>query len=195
MSAHALIVFQKNPGTGKVKPRKGSTAAIEKNLETYQELIRHAHTVIRDTPADKFIFYSDFLEPADASYYNEEIQAGACLGERMRNAFNEVFRKGYRKAVIIGTGCRSVTADLINQSFTLLEKSDVVIGPTRNGGYYLLGMKELHLSLFQNKEWTGDTVLQDTLADLESQGLKYHLLPRPKNQEKEPELAGFQLWH
>lgn len=162
MSVQALIVFQKNVVKAK----------------DHEKLVDHTHHIMRDIYADKFIFYSDYLAPADASlsgyYYNEEVQRGSSPGERMRNAFTEVFNRGYRKAVIIGTDCYNLTSGLINEAFAALDDHDAVIGPAKEGGHYLLGIKEVCRPLFENK--TG-TVLAETVSGLKKSSKTYFLLP------------------
>jgi glycosyltransferase A (GT-A) superfamily protein (DUF2064 family) len=59
-----------------------------------------------------------------------------------------------------------------------LDQQPVVIGPTTDGGYYLLGMKAENQSLFQNKDWGTSTVYDDTVSDLEQQGVTYAILTK-----------------
>ncbi|MBC7892133.1 MAG: glycosyltransferase, partial [Sphingobacteriaceae bacterium] len=80
-------------------------------------------------------------------------------------------------AVIIGTDCPDLSADLLTNAFSALETHEFVLGPALDGGYYLLGMRVLEESLFQNKTWSTDSVLRDTLEDIRALGKTVHLLP------------------
>ena len=67
--------------------------------------------------------------------------------------------------VIIGSDCPSLSPIIINEAFERLENDDIVIGPSSDGGYYLLGMSKLIPELFQHKKWSSDSVLADTIKD------------------------------
>jgi rSAM/selenodomain-associated transferase 1 len=95
----------------------------------------------------------------------------------MSNAFAESFAAGYESICIIGTDCLELTAEILDQSFAELEISDTVIGPARDGGYYLLGMKQFHPDFFQNKAWSTDNVYSETIRDFENKAMSYSILP------------------
>jgi glycosyltransferase A (GT-A) superfamily protein (DUF2064 family) len=93
----------------------------------------------------------------------------------MQTAFELLFEMGYTNCIIVGSDLFDLKSELIETAFTELHKNDVVIGPAEDGGYYLLGLKEMKKSLFLNKDWGTSSVFIDTLKDLENQ--KIHLLP------------------
>ena len=84
----------------------------------------------------------------------------------MMNAFQEGFNKGYEKISIIGSDLYNLSQTDLENAFNLLEKHEFVVGPAEDGGFYLLGMRNLKKELFQNKDWGSDTVLRATLDDL-----------------------------
>ena len=86
------------------------------------------------------------------------------------------FHEEYQQVIIIGSDCFEINAGIIDYAFKALITNDVVLGPASDGGYYLLGMKRLHKSLFHNKRWSGKDVLLDTVIDLKTEGLTYELL-------------------
>ena len=96
---------------------------------------------------------------------------GEELGARMENAFADIFEMGYEKAVIIGSDMYDLSQSDLEEAFSRLETQDFVIGPAEDGGYYLLGMKQLNGSIFRNKNWGTKTVLKDTLKDLEKENV------------------------
>ena len=73
-----------------------------------------------------------------------------------------------------------------------LDQADVVLGPAQDGGYYLLGMKELHPRFFTNKKWSTSSVLKDTIGDIHKLGLKLSLLPLLNDIDVEEDLIGLE---
>lgn len=99
----------------------------------------------------------------------------------MANAFSKTFSLRAEKAVIIGTDCIDISNDLISQAFAELDRTDVVLGPTQDGGYYLLGLKKLIPEIFNNVDWSTDRVLNQTLKTLREKGLRFQLLQTLKD--------------
>jgi hypothetical protein len=85
----------------------------------------------------------------------------------MQHAFTEVFNMGYQRVVIIGSDMYDLATQDLEDAFLKLKDNDFVIGPAKDGGYYLLGMKHLKPSLFKDKKWGTQSVLNETLQDLE----------------------------
>jgi rSAM/selenodomain-associated transferase 1 len=108
-------------------------------------------------------------------FYQKRIQSKGDLGEKMQAAFELIFAMGYTNCIIVGSDLFDLKSELIETAFIELQKNNVVLGPAEDGGYYLLGLKELNKSLFKNKDWSTSTVFADTMKDLETQ--KIHLLP------------------
>lgn len=165
---NAIIIFVRKPELGKVKTRLAKDIGNEKALEIYKELLQHTHDISVGLNCDKFIFYTDSVESNDIwenDIYNKYEQEGETLGDRMFLAFHKVFQLGYKKVIIIGSDCPSLTATIIDEAFERLEIDEIVIGPSTDGGYYLLGMSKLIPELFQHKKWSTNTVLSDTIKE------------------------------
>ncbi len=111
----------------------------------------------------------------------------------MKNAFSLIFQKGYDKAVIIGTDCPDSSEGLIMNAFAYLHLHDVVIGPAEDGGYYLLGIKHLYPWLFENIQWSTNSVLSETLNKCAALQLDYSLLPVLKDIDEEKDLEEFKM--
>lgn len=176
----ALIIFVRNPVLGRVKTRIASAVGEQEALRIYNLLLHHTHTVSKNVQADKNVFYSDHLQLGDIwddTIYHKFLQSGETLGDKMKDAFFQLFGKGYEKAIIIGSDCYELTSEIIEKAFDLLSENDAIIGPARDGGYYLLGMKNLVPEIFENKNWSTATVYADTIADLEKAGMSYSVLP------------------
>lgn len=179
MNKAALIIFQKNAILGKVKTRLAVSIGDEKALEVYEWLTAYTHEQARGLNVDKFLFYSDFIaEYPDGSLsgYQYEVQSGEDLGERMRNAFAHLFAKGYMSVVIIGTDCPYLTSSDLNKAFLNLSQADLVFGPAKDGGYYLLGMSSFFPEIFKDIPWSTSKVLETTLDRADKQKLDYEFL-------------------
>ncbi|MDZ4847332.1 MAG: TIGR04282 family arsenosugar biosynthesis glycosyltransferase [Chitinophagales bacterium] len=179
MNKSALLIFMKNPVLGKVKTRLAKTIGEAKALEVYHLLLEHTFKITTSVSCDKFIFYSDHVEQNDnwgKNGHHQELQEGNDLGERMQNAFSHVFVQDYDKAIIIGSDCYELTSEMIEKAFNALDTRDAVIGPAKDGGYYLLGMKSMHSQLFESKRWSTDSVLQETVNDIQKMKLKLVML-------------------
>ncbi len=104
-------------------------------------------------------------------------QKGNNLGERMYNAVQWLFDNGYQKVSLIGTDSPDLPLAFIKDAFQKLDSYKLVIGPSEDGGYYLIGMKNPFDMLFKNIEWGSDKVLKDTVSKAHSAGISYFLLP------------------
>lgn len=171
MNKNALIIFVRNAELGKVKTRLAKTLGDEKTLEVYQQLLLHTISVTKDLNVDKFVFYNKEINKNDIwenNIYKKELQTGNDLGEKMKNAITHLLNLGYEKCVIIGSDLFDLDVTHINKSFEKLNINDFVIGPAQDGGYYLLGLKKVVSTIFENKEWSTESVLTDTLRDLQN---------------------------
>ncbi len=127
----------------------------------------------------RFVYYSNFIEKNDIWHENDFqkcVQTGDDLGERMKNAFAEVL-KTQQKAVIIGSDCAELNAEIINDAFAKLDSHDFVVGPAQDGGYYLLGMRTFQPSVFDNIEWSSDSVFAATISAIQTLNKSVALLP------------------
>lgn len=189
-----LIVFIKNPEKGKVKTRLAKTIGDEKALQVYMSLLRITFDAIRNVNCNKAIFSTGFgqnsVQIGDHGYL-KFVQWGNGLGEKMSNAFQTGFIANYKKVLVIGSDCPEISNAIIVDAFRLLDENEVVIGPAADGGYYLIGMKKTHPGLFTNKNWSTDSVLAETIADLKKTGLTYKLLPVLSDVDEEDDLKKF----
>ncbi|MFX1340963.1 MAG: TIGR04282 family arsenosugar biosynthesis glycosyltransferase, partial [Promethearchaeota archaeon] len=136
-------------------------------------------SIARKIDSSRLLFYSDFIDEND-SWDNRQfikfLQKGNSFGTRMHKAF-EVALKNHDRAVIIGSDCEELTPEIIRDAFNKLSEVDVVLGPAKDGGYYLMGLKRNYPELFTNKKWSTSRVLADTLSDIKKLELSFYLLP------------------
>ena len=176
----AIIIFVRNPELGKVKTRLATTVGDESALDIYKGLLLHSMQVADKISADKFVFYHKQIETNDIwnkKGFLKKLQSGSNLGEKMKNAFSAVFIEGYHKVIIIGSDCLQLNTTIVKEAFACLDQDDTVIGPAKDGGYYLLGMKKMLPFLFENKVWSTATVYENTLQDMQRHQLSTGILP------------------
>ncbi len=165
-----LLIFTRNPELGKVKTRLAKDVGDTKALAIYKFLLEHTILVTKDLDVTKQVHYSVKIRENDlwnTSIYDKKQQQGSDLGVRMQNAFEQGFKEGYQRIIIIGSDLYDLSQEDLENAFAQLENHDTVIGPALDGGYYLLGLKNLIPEVFSNKVWGTDTVLQSTLTDLQ----------------------------
>ena len=178
-SKKAIIIFTRNPELGKCKTRLAKTVGDKAALEIYKFLLKHTAIATESIGADKYVFYSEKIKKDDFwndSDFIKKIQKGDDLGARMKHAFLELFELGYQKIIIIGSDLLDLNAEHINEAFDKLIEHDVVLGPSKDGGYYLLGLSKFIEHIFQKKPWSEPHLLEVTVKELVQKKVSLTLL-------------------
>lgn len=198
-----LLIFAREPVLGRVKTRLAADIGPEAALATYRELLALTAAAVAAAQVPATVWLAEAPTESTPGVHASaarpewpglpwQVQPAAdSLGARMAHAFAEAFAAGAGRVVIIGTDCPGLTADLLQQAFVQLATHDLVVGPADDGGYYLLGMKKLHASLFINKQWSTAAVLPATLADAEHLGLRVAQLPTLADIDSGSDLAAW----
>jgi len=174
MGNSLLLIFTRNPELGKCKTRLAAKVGDTAALDIYEFLLQHTVSFTKNLAVEKWVFYSEEIwenDIWDNSTYTKKVQQGPDLGMRMLNAFEEGFKAGFEKIIIIGSDMYQLSQTDMEEAFSRLDDHDVVLGPAEDGGYYLLGMTALKKEVFQDKTWGTDTVLTNTLQDLRSESV------------------------
>lgn len=170
MKKNLILIFAKNPVAGRVKTRLAKDVGEKKALQVYQYLLDHSAKVTSRVNASKQVWYADHINEKDIwdnEVFEKKLQSGDHLGERMENAFRSAFAEGYEKVVIVGTDLYDIQPADIDKAFQKLDEFSAVIGPAKDGGYYLLGMNSMITKVFRNKKWSTDSVFRETMTDLQ----------------------------
>lgn len=168
---NTLIIFARRPELGKVKTRLAADIGNEKTLLIYSRLLEHTIAISIEVNSNTKQYWSEKSE-SNADY----IQKGKDLGERMYNAFLE--EQNSDKVCLIGTDTPSITASIIEDTFKALDNCDIVFGPSKDGGYYLVSTKKTPpKELFINKLWSHQHVLADAIENCKRLKLKVKLMP------------------
>lgn len=181
---NVLIIFVKAPIPGTVKTRLQPKLTPEQSLSLYmamgEDLVSHFRNAgsfdlqIHFWPPDAEAELHQWLG-TDLSYV---AQNKGDLGSKMHLAFSHAFDQGYHRAVIIGSDLPTLNNGHIRYAFQQLENHDVVLGPTDDGGYYLIGLRALYPGLFENVKWSTGQVWPQTLKNVRKNGLRLAQLPR-----------------
>jgi len=192
----ALIIFIKNPALGKVKTRLAKTVGALNALKIYQFMLDHTMEITFNLDSvDKFLFYNEFIPTKDEwppNIYQKDIQKGKGLGEKMKNSFQKVFNENYKKVALVMPDCPKMSDTLIEKAFKSLDDHDFVLGPTNDGGYYLIGMKELVSDIFENKSYSTEKVLEQTIDEIKKLGKTWFKLPVLTDVDMEEDLGKLQ---
>lgn len=175
-----LLIFIKNPELGKVKTRLAKSIGEDNALKVYKDLLKKTITVAEKTDVRRQVWYSSFIDYEDGistESFEKFLQSGSDLGKRMKYSFQQVFEGGVERAVIIGSDCPDLNERIVENAFNRLKENDLVIGPSEDGGYYLLGMNRFFETLFDDIEWSTESVLETTIQKAKTRGLKVFQLP------------------
>ena len=175
-----LMIFLKPFIEGKVKTRLGKSIGEKKALEVYKKLVSHTIKEVEKLTArvKVYFFYSEEAPTSNQIPAKHQflIQNGKTLGDRMAAAFDWAAKEGYNKKIIIGSDCAELSVEHLNQAFSDLEGNELVIGPAKDGGYYLIGMKNCHPEIFADIQWSTNSVYNTTIDKIESSALQYATL-------------------
>ena len=177
----ALILFARDPILGKVKTRLSPFLEEEDILKLYTCFLQDSLDNIRQVEnVDHFVGIapsneSGFFTGTPGSDIRLFVQEGESLGDKMRRAIQDRFAEGYERVVIIGSDSPSLPASYI--CLALGSDKDMVLGPSTDGGYYLIGMRGKVIEVFNGVTWGTETVLRETCAHLEQNGASLELLP------------------
>ncbi|PHS01812.1 MAG: hypothetical protein COA78_22275 [Blastopirellula sp.] len=175
-------LFAKAWTPGKVKTRLAQTIGDQAAASIYQTFVETIvarlsgiadQTVIAYSPADQQPLFQQL--PVDT--WNLQPQGEGDLGQRLEHYFSSAFKAGAKQVVLIGTDSPDLPVDYVNKAFALLAQTDVVIGPSDDGGYYLVGMSQFRPDIFADIPWSTETVFDATLQRLDEHQIPFRELP------------------
>jgi len=182
---NTLMVFFRYPVKGHVKTRLAREMGDDAALKVYKTLLRYTVDIVKDLEGvDILLVYEarggkSLPRGVLMEGWAEVRQADGDMGQRFLDAFRHALDNS-AKAVIIGTDCIGLSKEIIDEAFDALEKDDVVIGPSEDGGYYLIGMKGLIYAevIFTGIPWGTDKVFERTMEKMDRLRIKVHRLPK-----------------
>lgn len=195
-----LCVFTRFPVPGETKtrliPALGPEGAARLQREMTAQTLQTARRSCRYAGRNTEIHFTGADEPRMRDWLGPDVdyvaQADGDLGARMYFGVHRAFESGAARVVVIGTDCPGLTPHLVGQAFAQLHTHDVVIGPSDDGGYYLIGLNKPVADLFVDIEWGTETVCASTLHVAEAAGLRVGLLPTLRDVDRPDDLP---VWH
>jgi hypothetical protein len=167
------------PEYGKVKKRLAAQIGDDRAFRAYVAMLYETiQNVSRLTDVDIYGFYEGAVSAQNnlLKMFQSIPQNGKDMGEKMFNASMWLFEKGYNKAVLIGSDSPDLPIEYIKDAFIKLDFYKLVIGPAKDGGYYLIGMNMPLDVIFKGIKWGSNSVLKDTISIAEDKGIGYFLL-------------------
>lgn len=165
---NAVICFTRVPRPGKTKTRLMPRLTGAQCAGLHWAFLRDLAKIYMELGADLFVAHTPDpeLESLKAVFPAARFfpQAGDGLGEKMNHALNTVLALGYEKVVLTGSDLPLMTADHLRSGFDALDRADVTLGATADGGYYLVGVKDASPFLFENQTYGCGSVYGSTAA-------------------------------
>jgi rSAM/selenodomain-associated transferase 1 len=180
----SLLLFLKEPRLGRVKTRIAAVLGQQAALELYKCFVLDELDMIDITGLECYVcVHPPESVTAVAAWLDGKRrflpQHGTDLGERMAQAFRAIFAEGSERGVLIGSDLPDLPAQILHEAMASLEREDAVIGPARDGGYYLIGFRRERFApeVFRGMAWGGPDILERTRELLRRSELSVHILP------------------
>lgn len=198
IKSKAILVFAKAPRPGHVKTRLRGKLTAQQAADVHRACLRDTARLVSSVAGcAKWLRVAGEPETAHrvarelglSTWWRWGVQRGRDLGDRLGEAFHSYFSSGVKKVVVIGTDTPWMGRERIVRAFQLLDAVDVVLGPTEDGGYYLVGARRVIPEMFKNIPWGSREVLAQTLEALRRAGASYRLLRRDFDLDRPEDLA------
>jgi len=182
----ALLLFARLPRLGQVKTRLTPRFSLEEALALHRALLIDSLVLLRrcgeSAGAECRLYLSEAgeLDSEIAASMNSavlRVQSGADLGDRLHHAFQECLTDDFREIVVLGSDSPHLPAAYVVRAFDELGKSEMVVGPARDGGYYLLGASRLHPVLLTGMPWGTAQLYRETVRRARKEGIPLASLP------------------
>ncbi len=183
-SDDCLIIFVKWPEKGMVKTRLSVALGDDEAMELYKSFVEDIiATVLQSGFRPLIAYYPEDAGEKIATWLGDDNdytpQIGVNLGAKMSNAFRQVFEREVSRAVLIGSDFPDLPAEIISEAFSALKSKHAVIGPAKDGGYYLIGFRldTFSSAVFDGIPWSTEEVFERTMSIFTREGLDVHQLP------------------
>lgn len=180
--ADVLAFFAKLPIAGQVKTRLADKTSPAFAAQVAEAFLRDIVAKFSNFESERFLVFA----PSDsASYFagiagerfRLEAQGSGDLGDRLAEFIECRYAEGARKVIVLGADSPTLPVEYVMQAAAELERTDVVLGPATDGGYYLLGCTRVLPPIFHGIDWGGPKVLGQTVDRARAAGLRLALLP------------------
>jgi rSAM/selenodomain-associated transferase 1 len=182
MNDRSLGIFAKEPRPGQVKSRLAAVTSPEWAAKVADAFLRDTVSRLAQVDAERFLVYDpaegrEYFPPLAGNRYELLPQEGGDLGRRMEQFILGRLQAGAQRIVIVGADSPTLPPEWIERAFQELAKSDLVLGPATDGGYYLLGCAGAPPPIFDHISWGTERVLCETIGRLTNDAGRLALLP------------------
>ena len=186
-----LTVFARPPLAGHVKSRLSPALPAALAARLYDALLADTLAAALACGADtRVVAWSEAGgDPALPAGFAAQAQSPGDLGERLAHAFARALARPGDAAVVVGSDCPGLRRDPLDAAFAALATHDAVIGPARDGGYWLLGLKHVAPELFRDVPWSSGSVAALTLERMAALGLRVARLETVADMDTPDDLA------
>lgn len=179
-----VIVFTRYPEPGRTKTRLIPVLGPDGAADFQSRMTRRMLNTVRNLAEIRGVSVEVRYEGGDRTKVRGLVGSGIVvnpqsdgdLGRRMRESFKDAFVDGAESVIIIGTDCPGLTAGIMAEALDAVKTNDLVLGPARDGGYYLVGLRGTIPPIFEGISWGGGTVFQETMRIANDMGLSVHLM-------------------
>lgn len=192
----AAMLFAAPDEPGKSKAWMGKRLGEDRAVRVYRDGISHIVNEVHrsDVEADAFVFFRPKKERAAMRRWigSEAMlipETGRKTAERRKNAIDTVLELSYDKVLVLGVHCPAMAAVDLKNAVVALDTHDMVIGPTDDGGCYLVGIKQAHSELFTELSWSQENFFDELAAAASALGLSYTVLPVLHDFDSEDDLG------
>jgi rSAM/selenodomain-associated transferase 1 len=193
---NAVLMFLRRPQPGKVKTWLGDIIGDERSARVYMRTVNEVLTEVDKAriEAETFIFYRPHSAQEEVSRWigNGALyvpQKGSNALDKRKHAMEVVFGMAYENAVFLGPHCPSITREHLGEAISALKTNDLVVGPTDDGGCYLVGMRKPLHKLFDQIDWENRSMGADILRIGSEQGIQCTQLETLRNFDSAEDVA------
>jgi rSAM/selenodomain-associated transferase 1 len=196
MQSTVLLLFVRYPESGKVKTRLAATIGADEAAELYRSFVLDILATLELCGLPLRVYFEPLEKETDlrtwlGTGYVLKPQRGRDLGARMGRAFEEAFDEGFTRGILLGSDIPDLPLAFLQEATDALRRQDAVIGPARDGGYYLIGFRRDSIppDVFEDIPWSTAAVARETMARLETRGCRIHRLPEWADVDTAEDLA------
>ena len=196
-----LIIFTRYPEPGKSKTRLIPALGPQGAADLHRRMVEYSLFWAKRLITSSGVFLETRFAGSDEgcirNWLGPDIRCGpqgsGDIGQRMERAFGEAFQSGMERVIIVGTDIPGMTEDFVRKALAALTESDAVLGPARDGGYYLIGLRRPIGQLFEGIPWGTDQVLEKTLNVARDLQLRVSLLDPLEDVDRPEDLPVWEL--
>jgi len=198
-----ILIFTRYPAPGRVKTRlitalgaEGATRLHRRMTESVVEAVRRVEKPAESSRIEGVkitVCYTGSSRKEVRAWLGKDLsysrQSSGDLGARMKGSIKEAFEAGARAVLLMGTDIPEITPEILLRAMDGLRDRDIVLGPSTDGGYYLIGLKAPHPAVFEAMDWGTERVYGQTARTIARCGLTMLELPRLKDVDRPADLA------